>query len=608
MDGSNSMSPDRFFTGMLDLAEALYCSLDPTQENQAGLIVFNQNVQVASPLAMYSRSDWTAQINTVRATRNTLYSACCSCCTPLAEAFYQALQEFQAKQRNLVRIALVITDGVPSNNNVNTGGNPIWWYVNPTVGFSPSVYDTQIVPAAAASLKAAGHRLFLVGVPSANGDPPNLSYFRGQIRTSNYCIKRDGHDFCSSYETKLFPIVSTPINQNSFAFNTLNVNNILKMTVGSLCANSPTLTPTGEPTTVSPSFSPTAIPSKSPSKKPSMSPSSKPTHLPTNLPTTSKPSSSPTASPIPMVFQQVDLTFLLDRSKSTKWHDPICFKTLKSLPPLEGSNGGPPTSFCWEMFMRFILNQADSVANLTTETGRIGWADEFDGVTYPSKGVRVNIIGFACTNEQKSPKVFPYSTMYAGGPITSRSKLLLILEQLRTNVTPDGGTCPALSIEYAVKLVEAAPQQSYPLQVAIIITDGVFYDGNAPIIATQGLEAYKVLRFSIGIAVANSTVKFGMTPKEIQIQRQQLSSFVQGNMQYYKDLGQNGWSLLLGITQEIADSLPEYYYQYGPNPIPRYTWCGFRRILNCRSDDWRMQHCQWSSKAVKQYGCEKISS
>jgi hypothetical protein len=77
VDGSQSMNRDRFYGEMLDYCLSLYCAFDPTRNNQAGMIVFNQQIQTYVPLAIYSQDQWFNQVQTVRNTRNTNSPACC---------------------------------------------------------------------------------------------------------------------------------------------------------------------------------------------------------------------------------------------------------------------------------------------------------------------------------------------------------------------------------------------------------------------------------------------------------------------------------------------------------------------------------------------------
>jgi hypothetical protein len=91
----------------------------------------------------------------------------------------------------------------------------------------------------------------------------------------------------------------------------------------------------------------------------------------------------------------------------------------------------------------------------------------------------------------------------------------------------------------------------------------------------------------VGIAVASSDHLYGLTPSERQAQHWQLNKFA-GSKEKNKDLGSAGYYALLDISKVIADDLKDhYYFNTQQEPIPRYEWCGFRRMSNCESDNWR---------------------
>jgi len=255
--------------------------------------------------------------------------------------------------------------------------------------------------------------------------------------------------------------------------------------------------------------------------------------------------------------------------------------------------------------MRYILAQVDEIALVKAGPAldrNLGWASEFPKSVAPAKGIRVNIIGFSCANNQRTPKVFQYTAQLNGGPVTSRQSLMAVLETLRTTVVPEGGTCPGLAIEAAVRQIESTPERDYPLQTVILMTDGVFYDTPSPGKAIEGLAAYKALRFAVGIAVANSQYSYGLRPEEIRVQREQLSLFVgDENQNLFKT--SEGWAALPGIAKRIAMDLPDFYFQ--GVPIPRYTWCGWRRKATCQSDKWRRGQCAWNNQKVSEWGCSK---
>lgn len=289
---------------------------------------------------------------------------------------------------------------------------------------------------------------------------------------------------------------------------------------------------------------------------------------------------------------------------------PFCEDVISTLPRVfPGAQRDPSPAPCWELFMRYVLEQADLIAAIDTAgpraNRRLGWASDYNT---PGHGLRVQIIGFACTNKQRTPKMFDYSDNFTGGvPITNRRQLFNLVDELRRTVLPIGGTCPYLAIEQSVKYVERAPQATYPYQAVILVTDGVFYDMPAPTPATTGLRDYQVVRFTVGIAVAKRNEPFGMTAQEIATQRVQLRQFVQPDMLgNFKDLGEQGWALLSQVAHNISTEVPNFTGAASARPIPRYTWCGWRRIFNCASDDFRLQHCWWPQpNAVSQYGCRR---
>jgi hypothetical protein len=136
-----------------------------------------------------------------------------------------------------------------------------------------------------------------------------------------------------------------------------------------------------------------------------------------------------------------------------------------------------------------------------------------------------------------------------------------------------------LAVEQAVKKIEETDQCFYPLQTVILMTDGIFYDGNAVPKATEGLRAYNALTFAVGVAIHNGDETFGMTPQEIKTQRKQLSAFVNGAVEYFYNIDE-AWSGVLDIAPLIAAQLPDYYVGNGNGPkYDRYTWCVFSRFF-----------------------------
>lgn len=555
VDASMSMDENRFYTQLLDYTLSLYCTFTEDLPNQVGMILFNREVKVVIPLDTYSRIQWHAQVERIRKTRYTDNPACCSCCTPHAEAFLLANQVFDEHAKNTAQIAFVITDGVPSPNGAGStvGGNPSWWYYTPTIGLSPAKYNLEVVPMAAKLLKDNGRRIVLVGVPDSFGKPPNVGYFTGQLpNDSNYCVTRDNIQFCERVNASVFPIVSEPADKNAFTSDGSDASLELVGIVDAIC------------------------------------------------------------EVIPPILDQVDLTFVVDRSKSMTYQPKLCKQILNSFPRDDDGDVNfnyASSNPCWDLWTMYMLKQAKDLSKMRVgadRTRELGWDNSFPNTSVPAKGLRVNIIGFGCTNKQRTPLMYRYTDEMNGGPVTSLEVLQKLLLKLRKTVSPDGGSCPHLAIEQAVKTIESTDPKLFPLQSVILLTDGVFYDGTATPRATAGLHAYKALTYAVGISIAKSDNKFGMTKKDIATQTTQLSSFVNGDNSKFYNL-QDGWSALLNITEKIAASLPDYYYggTDGVMPIDRYTWCGYRRKINCVTDPNRNATCEWTGTTpTAQYACQ----
>lgn len=531
-----------------------------------------------------------------------------------------ARKEFARQGRSSAAIAFVITDGVPANNFPNADksglyGNPRWWFYNKNRGYNPARYSAIQVPLAAQRLKASGVRIMMIGIPDVNGNTPGVEYFDGTYNRKYFNVVRSGNLYSFPYRSPPFPIVNAPTFANSFTSASWDVDSLVELTRDSLCQLDP---PTGAPTippaiplptrmaiTQYPTSFPTSFPT-SPRTSPPTSPrTSPPTSIPTRPPTSRFPTPSPTMFPVtssptrtqlPTDLTQLDLTFLVDRSKSMNWRQEFCSKFLRDNAASLSTDlaADPPSqSSCWELWVRYMLTQADLIASIPYNSGVLGWYD--DHVQVPGetqRGLRVHIIGFACRNNQRTPKVYLWSKEVAGEIITNRRQLVSLLEELRQTITPDGGTCPGLAIENSVLNVESTKFEEFPFHANILMTDGRFYDMPFPERAVKGLQAYKSLQFAVGIAVPMGAENHGLTPEEVEIQRKQLNTFVEPYPELLKNAGELGWALLDQIAMRIATDLPSYI-STGVVPKDRYTWCGWKSRKNCRSQYWRKHHCRW---------------
>lgn len=575
MDGSNSLLTSNFYNEMMDYALGLYCAFNPQYAHQVGMIVFGEKIQPIIPLDRYSRAEWQSLVLGIRAAG----TACCTCCTPTADAFDLARAHFneRAIEGNL-RIAMTVTDGVPSNNAVGTEGNPAWLFTNAATGFNPATYNYQVVPNRATMLKDSGVRLMLLGVPSGDGAKPDIMYFNGFLPSgSQQCLNRDQTQFCHTYRVPPFPITTKPVEENTFSAVDFNLTKLLELTVGAVC--------------ITPTKSPTLAPiSKAPTKQPTM---------------------LPTASPTFIYLDQVDVHILMDHSHSMWWRDKYCRGLV---PPGDNMPASTQASACWNLWINFVRSVAIEITGLTAGINQnrvLGWYDDFPAnrnasAVPPKKGLRISLVGFSCANNQRTPRTFPFTYQFNNNQpmLTNLTQLDQVLAQMRL-LRPSGGTCPGLGIEEVVRYVEDNPVAEFPLQAVILLTDGVFYDRPSPARAVAGLAAYKAMRFSVGVAI--NDIKADAVRKA---QIQDMLNFAGDPARFY-DLNSEGWSVLEEVAKKIAQDLPKYVAN-GADPIPRYTWCGWRRLFACQGNGeaWRANKCKWKGKKTKsaQYQCFKPAS
>lgn len=119
LDVSASMNKEAVNQKIFPFLQKLSCLFDADGQagNQIGLITFNSKIETPIPLAPYTFQQWVDLVDEVKAKK-----PCCSCCTPHAEAFDAALEEFNRvpgvdeKGSPVERITLLITDGVPHQN------------------------------------------------------------------------------------------------------------------------------------------------------------------------------------------------------------------------------------------------------------------------------------------------------------------------------------------------------------------------------------------------------------------------------------------------------------------------------------------------------------
>jgi len=576
VDSSNSMDPNRFYGEMLDYTQLLFCAFDSADANRVGMIIFAQQIKVQIPLGQYSKDQWFALVNKVRASRTTATPACCSCCTPHAEAFQLAKTEFdQHGIKTHQRIAFVITDGTPYQNVAG----PYRW----SRSLNEAQYALQTVPLQANILKASGVRLFLVGVPNAQGRPPEMNYFAGIPdpakvpqggSSTTQCYSRvPPRVVCGVMLSPPFPIFSRPIADNLFGTSSWNLQGLIDDTLGSLCKLPPSKSPTSGPTTAKPtSAQPTLRPT---TKAPTFAPSKRPSY---------RPSKSPTRP----VLNHIDLHFVLDHSLSMTWDHEDC----RAAPGADAS--ASDDEVCWFLFLGFAQKLVDEVLKFGPDGRSMGWsglnADK-------SLGLRVNILGFACKNDQQDPLVYTL-----GHNLDTPTKFNEAITKAKNSI-PHGGTCPSEAIDRTVAEIQFTLDR--PFDVVVLTTDGVFYDMPGPARAARGLQYFGVPLYALGIAIPkNGANPGGLTREEMITQREQLSALA-GDTGKLFDLGSSGYNLLSSITKDLAARLPLAYTNFLQNFVLKNPyWCGYTTGPRCESMDKEIptgKICKWDWKSKTCY-------
>jgi hypothetical protein len=267
-------SGPQFIPSMLDIVEELFCRLyNNATDHKVGLLIFSHTVKVFIPLAAYTPADFINRVEVIRQTKNSPAPVCCSCCTPLAEAFDLAGTEIArngaANTRNGLQLVYVLTDGKPYQNSYG----PYAW---PKIDEATYLYS--IVPQRSRALKAKGINVLLVAVPSRDDNPggvaPKINYFNGIVdpalrpngdpRIVSSCKNGDLHCqcayppierkptkiFCSPMTTPPFPIQSQGLFFNS------TWENIVNDTANSASCGTIIADQTDSPTTAAPSTNP----------------------------------------------------------------------------------------------------------------------------------------------------------------------------------------------------------------------------------------------------------------------------------------------------------------------------------------------------------------
>jgi len=193
---------------------------------------------------------------------------------------------------------------------------------------------------------------------------------------------------------------------------------------------------------------------------------------------------APTFSPSHTKPDQLDLYVILDNSNSMTWHYQVCAQS-------PGADLSLPNDLmCWGLFIGFVR----SLANEALALGTLSWQGD---LTNPSKGLRVTVLAFSCTDQQTVPVTFQI-----GLNLNTQASFDAAL-QAAMALVPTGGTCPGQTIDMIVNMIQNDPLAlSRPIKSSILITDGIFYDEPRPAKAAQGLthfcvQTYALVRLSL---------------------------------------------------------------------------------------------------------------
>jgi len=279
---------------------------------------------------------------------------------------------------------------------------------------------------------------------------------------------------------------------------------------------------------------------------------------------------------------------LLDRSRSMRWVPNLC----------RAAPGGNPddndTVACWHLFLKFVEEIVTRTVKIPYKNTILGWSGDYPELR---RGVRVWIYGFACSDHQSNPIVVQF-----GEKVDTLAGFEETMAKAAAAV-PNGGTCPGAAIERATAMVQGNDLLTRIYKTAILISDGVFYDGMRPIDAAKGLVHLNVLTYAMGIAIPSEGNNWGLTKEEIARQRMQLRGFVQGNDARLFNFGVEGLNLLPAIAQELADQLPYDAVANLPKVAKEPYWCGWTSIGRCTNTAEATtntgKYCFWDYKKKK---------
>ena len=301
------------------------------------------------------------------------------------------------------------------------------------------------------------------------------------------------------------------------------------------------------------------------------------------------PSLAPTQSPLNSLTR-LDLITIMDRSDSMNWWSDECTAVIEA-----GGVQLPQVTNCWQLWVLFVERL---VATLFAQNPALHWTDA------TGDSFRLGMYGFWCSNDQTVPQgeeIMVLSGSYDDYQLGIRTALAML---------PNGGTCPGMIIETVLSKVQASNPRAFPYASTIVMTDGVFYDGNRPVTASEALRQACVNTFAVGIAITkpgpgDHPGTTGLTPAEIVSQGQQMLSLAGNASRVYvliqSEPVPNPWAQLFDLLEDMSrDILALSAVPLGQLACSMTTpECAFGSQVLCTGQPYQAHFCSWNSNKDK---------
>jgi hypothetical protein len=291
------------------------------------------------------------------------------------------------------------------------------------------------------------------------------------------------------------------------------------------------------------------------------------------------------------------LIVVMDRSDSMNWWSSECTAVI-----VAGGVQVPQATNCWQLWILFVERL---VTTLFQQNPALYWA----GVTTgdETSSFRVGMYGFWCSNDQTVPQgleILALTGDYDAYQVGVRTALAMI---------PDGGTCPGMILEDVLAQVQASNPRAFPFATVITFTDGVFYDGTRPMLASAALRQACVNTFAVGIAITkpgpgDKPGTTGLTPAELVTQQSQILALAGDPERIYvliqSEPVPNPWAQLFALLDEMSIQI----LTESSTPLNQLNCsmtvpvCQFEQQSFCTLP-FQAHYCKWTSNS----NCELIS-